>query len=95
MVAKGEDLIALRIRELAAEHKVALVEAPLLARALNASTELRQAIPAALYLAVAQVLAFVVQLRMAKKRGRKPPPPPQPEVPQAFVEALRSANKTV
>jgi len=95
VVAKGVDLIALRIRELARQHDVEIVEAALLARALQASTELRQPIPAQLYLAVAQVLAFVLQLRMARKRGSARPPQPQPEVPQAFIDALRTANKPV
>ncbi len=95
VVAKGMDLVALRIREVATTHDVAIVEAALLARALHASTDLRQPIPTQLYLAVAQVLAFVLQLRMAEKRGVKPPQPPSPEVPQEFVEALRSANKPV
>ena len=93
VVAKGVDLIAARIREIATEHEVTLVEAPLLARALNASTALRQEIPAALYLAVAQILAFVFQLKLAKRYRRKTPSAPDPEVPQAFLDALRKANK--
>ncbi|MDH3452290.1 MAG: flagellar biosynthesis protein FlhB [Gammaproteobacteria bacterium] len=95
LVAKGMELVAQRIREVAREHDVAIVEAALLARVLHASTELQQPIPAPLYLAVAQVLAFVLQLRMARKRGGKPPKPPQPEVPETFIDALRSANKPV
>ena len=63
VVAKGADEVAARIRELAAEHGVPLLEAPPLARALYAHAELEQEIPAALYNAVAQALAYVYQLR--------------------------------
>lgn len=63
VIAKGKDLIAARIRELASENEVPLFSAPPLARALFASTKLGQEIPAALYTAVAQVLAYVYQVR--------------------------------
>ncbi len=63
VVAKGTDLIALHIRRVAAAHGVPIFEAPPLARALHASTEIEREIPAALYLAVAQVLAYVYQLK--------------------------------
>ena len=63
VVAKGADLIARHIREIGAEHRVPVFEAPPLARALFYSTELDQEIPEGLYLAVAQVLAYVLQLR--------------------------------
>lgn len=63
VVAKGADVIAARIREVAAEHSVPLVEAPPLARALYRNTDLGQEIPASLYRAVAQVLTYVYQLR--------------------------------
>jgi flagellar biosynthetic protein FlhB len=76
VVAKGADLIALRIRELAAEHKVAVVEAPPLARALHAGCELGDEIPARLYAAVAQVLTYVYQLRTARRTGQGAPTPP-------------------
>jgi flagellar biosynthetic protein FlhB len=66
VVAKGADLIAQRIRETAAENRVPLLEAPPLARALYRHTEIEQEIPAALYQAVAQVLAYVFQLRRAR-----------------------------
>ena len=81
LVAKGRDLIALRIREIAAEHKVALVEAPPLARALHAGCELGDEIPARLYAAVAKILVYVYQLRTARRRGGAPPPPPSVELP--------------
>jgi flagellar biosynthesis protein FlhB len=63
VVAKGVDLIALRIREIAAEHRVPVLEAPPLARALHKHAELDQEVPVALYKAVAQVLAYVFQLK--------------------------------
>ena len=63
LVAKGLDLIAFQIRNIAMANNVPIVQAPPLARALHHSTELNQEIPAALYLAVAQVLAYVYQLK--------------------------------
>ncbi len=63
VVAKGVDLIAERIRQIADQHGVTIFSAPLLARALYHNTELNQEIPAGLYLAVAQVLAYVFKLR--------------------------------
>jgi flagellar biosynthetic protein FlhB len=81
VVAKGRDLIALKIRELAAEHGVPTVEAPPLARALHASCELGDEIPARLYAAVAKVLTYVYQLRTARRMGERAPNPPDVEVP--------------
>ncbi len=63
VVAKGVDMTAARIRGIAAEHKVLIVEAPPLARALYTHVELEQEIPASLFAAVAQVLAYVFQVR--------------------------------
>ncbi len=63
VVAKGRDLIALKIRAVASEHNVASYEFPPLARALYASTEIGEEIPRNLYLAVAKVLAYIYQLR--------------------------------
>jgi len=73
VVAKGADAVAARIRELAAEHNVPLLEAPALARALHKHTELGDEIPQALYTAVAEVLAYVFQLRAYNKQGGKRP----------------------
>ncbi|MFN3914333.1 MAG: flagellar biosynthesis protein FlhB [Aquabacterium sp.] len=73
VVAKGVDLLALKIRDVATEHKVPVLEAPPLARALYAHTELDMEIPVALYSAVAQVLAYVFQLRQALN-GQAPMP---------------------
>ena len=72
VVAKGADLIAAAIRDLGREHRVPIVSAPPLARALYRSVELEQEIPAALFQAVAQVLSYVYQLR--RWRGGTPPP---------------------
>jgi flagellar biosynthetic protein FlhB len=69
VVAKGADAVAARIRELAAEHKVPLLEAPPLARALFRHTDIGDEIPATLYAAVAEVLAYVFQLRHYQKVG--------------------------
>lgn len=76
VVAKGTDLLAARIREVAAENGVPVIEAPPLARALHRSVDLGREVPAALYVAVAQVLTYVFQLRAAQERGATPPPPP-------------------
>ncbi|MFB9244950.1 flagellar type III secretion system protein FlhB [Massilia antarctica] len=69
VVAKGSDEVAARIRELAKENNVAMLEAPALARALHKHTEIGDEIPEALYSAVAEVLAYVFQLRAYKKDG--------------------------
>ena len=63
LTAKGADLIAKRIRELAAEHDVPILENPPLARTLYANVELDSPVPPDLYAAVAQVIAFVYKLR--------------------------------
>lgn len=73
VVAKGADLLALRIRDLARSSSVPVLESPRLARALWAHGELDQEVPAALFAAVAQVLAYVYQLRAALT-GRLPMP---------------------
>lgn len=65
VVAKGADLLAMAIRDLAKGSKVPVLQAPVLARALYAHAELDREIPAALFAAVAQVLAYVYQLRAA------------------------------
>jgi flagellar biosynthetic protein FlhB len=77
VLAKGKDLIAAKIRELAAEHKVSIFSAPPLARALFFSTDLNQEIPEKLFVAVAQVLAYIYQLRSAVVHRTTLPPPPQ------------------
>lgn len=82
VVAKGADEVAAKIRELGAEHNVPLLEAPPLARALYKHTELGDEIPEALYAAVAEVLAYVFQLRSYRERGGiRPEEPRELEVP--------------
>jgi flagellar biosynthetic protein FlhB len=76
VVAKGTELLALKIREIATENGVPVLEAPPLARALYKSVEIGREVPAALYVTVAQVLTYVYQLRAARERGAAPPPPP-------------------
>lgn len=76
VVAKGADDVAARIREIAAEHKVPLLEAPALARALHHHTELGDEIPQSLYTAVAEVLAYVYQLRVYRQEGGAMPREP-------------------
>lgn len=80
VIAKGKGLIARRIREIAGEGGVPLFSAPPLARALYRSTKLGQEIPAGLYNAVAQVLAYVFQIDVAVRNGQKPPEPPVPDI---------------
>jgi flagellar biosynthetic protein FlhB len=76
VVAKGVDLIAARIREIGAEHSVPIFEAPPLARMLYKNVEIGTEIPSTVYSAVAQVLTYVFQLRVAKRSGFQPPPRP-------------------
>ena len=71
LLAKGSDFLALKIRE----HNILLLESPALARSIYYSTELEQEIPAGLYLAVAQVLAYVYQIRQYQAgKGKRPDP---------------------
>jgi len=80
VVAMGKDLIAFRIREIAQENGVEIFEAPPLARALYAQSELKKEIPGQLFFAVAQVLAFVFQLRAARQQGLVMPQRPDPYI---------------
>ncbi|QID18398.1 flagellar type III secretion system protein FlhB [Nitrogeniibacter mangrovi] len=76
VVAKGADAVAQKIRELAREHKVPLLEAPPLARALFRHCDIEHAVPAALYTAVAEVMAYVYQLNHWLENGGLPPVEP-------------------
>ena len=83
LLAKGGDNIALKIREIAKAHGVEIIESPVLARAIFHTTELDTEIPSGLYLAVAQVLAYVFQLKSYRKgRGQKPRYPSNIKVPK-------------
>ena len=82
VIAKGADLLAMRIRELAKKHDVPVLQSPMLARALYAHAELDRGIPSALYTAVAQVLAYVYRLKAALRGdGAMPEAAPDPLVP--------------
>lgn len=75
LLAKGSDFLALKIREIGAKHDILLLESPALARSIYYSAELDQEIPAGLYLAVAQVLAYVYQIRQHQAgKGKRPDP---------------------
>ncbi|MDR9750322.1 flagellar biosynthesis protein FlhB [Pseudomonas sp. SZMC_28357] len=75
LLAKGSDFLALKIREIAVANEVLLLESPALARSIYYSTELEQEIPGGLYLAVAQVLAYVYQIRQHRAgKGKRPEP---------------------
>jgi flagellar biosynthetic protein FlhB len=78
VLAMGKDLIALKIREIGTFHGIEIFEAPPLARALYANGKLDQEIPGHLYFAVAQILAFVFQLRIAREQGSEVPDRPDP-----------------
>ena len=87
LIAKGVDLIAAQIRLLATNAKVPLVESPPLARALYYSTEIDKEIPKELYLAVAQVLAYIYQLNIARENHwDEPLPPGNIKVPDKFKQ---------
>jgi len=76
VLAKGAGLVALRIREIAAENRIPLLEAPPLARALYRHADVGQQIPGQLYAAVAEVLAWVWQLKRWKLAGGQAPVKP-------------------
>jgi flagellar biosynthetic protein FlhB len=82
VIAKGTDLIALRIREIATENQVPIFEAPPLARALNAHADIGEEIPRRLYHAVAQVLSYVYALRRARNYEITTPELPDIDVPE-------------
>lgn len=73
VLAKGTDLIAQQIRMVGDHHEVPIISAPPLTRAVYYSTEIGQEIPSGLYIAVAQILAFVFQLRRYKNKGGNKP----------------------
>lgn len=82
VIAKGADLLAMKIRDVAKAHNVPVLQSPMLARALYAHAEIDDEIPSALYTAVAQVLAYVYQIKAAMKgQGVMPAEQPVPMVP--------------
>lgn len=93
VLAKGKDLLALRIRSLASDHDVMIFSAPPLARALYGATEIGDEIPHDLYLAVARVLAYVYQLRTATSYDRVEPPEDLP-IPEAYDSTIAGQGVT-
>jgi flagellar biosynthesis protein FlhB len=75
VVAKGADLVAAKIREIGEQHRVPVLEAPALARAIFRHAEIGAEIPEKLYTAVAEVLAYVFQLRRYRDYGGATPAP--------------------
>ena len=93
VVAKGKDLIAFQINKVAAEHHVPIICVPPLARAIYFSTKLNSEIPRGLYVAVAQVLAYIFQLRDKRRYDHKPEilqnVPIPPELERAAEEDIK------
>ena len=83
LLAKGSDRVALKIREIAKENNVPQIQAPPLARALYTHTKVGDEIPEGLYVAVAQVLAYIYQMdQFAKGKGPKPERKPDMPIPR-------------
>jgi flagellar biosynthetic protein FlhB len=87
VVAKGSNLLAGKIRQIGQAHGIPMLSAPPLARALYHNVEIGQEIPAALYAAVAEVLAWVYQLRAWRGSGNAPPQPEHLVVPEGMDRA--------
>jgi flagellar biosynthesis protein FlhB len=94
VVARGAGVVAARIRELATEAEVPMVRDVPLARALYASTEVGQEIPAELFAAVAQVLAFVIGRRNSGRTGGRHDSPRRIDVPTAVATAAQRRRRT-
>ena len=90
VVAKGRDLVALRIRSVAIENNVAIYAAPPLARALHASAKIGEEIPQNLYMAVAKVLAYVYQLRQSNTYTA---PPGDLQIPEEYRDLMDDAGE--
>jgi flagellar biosynthetic protein FlhB len=92
VVAKGADFMAQTIRDLARENGVPLLEAPPLARALYHHAAVDQQIPAALYTAVAEVMAYIYQLNQFIAEGGLPPQAPGTiDVPEGMDPGVEAA----
>ncbi|QOV63030.1 flagellar biosynthesis protein FlhB [Kosakonia pseudosacchari] len=93
VLAKGAGEIALKIRELGAQHRIPMLEAPPLARALYRHCEIGEQIPGELYSAVAEVLAWVYGLRRWRNNGGVPPKQPRDlAVPESMDFVHESSN---
>lgn len=88
VVAKGADEIALKIAAIAREHKVEVMQSPPLTRAIYHSTEIGGEIPGGLYVAVAQVLAYLYQLRQFRRGQGERPGKPQTPIPDDLKRDL-------
>lgn len=86
VVAKGADFIAASIRKVAIHNDVTLVEAPPLARAIFYNAEIGDEIPEDLYLAVAQILAYVYHLNTANEQGTEAPEKPTTTLPDEYKQ---------
>jgi flagellar biosynthetic protein FlhB len=93
LLAKGTDTLALRIREIAKEHEILILESPKLARAIYANTELDAEIPESLYLAVAEILAFVFQVKNFNGRSGAYPTQPHNIVVPDELDPLSSSKQ--
>ena len=91
VVAKGRDLIALKIRLIAKEHSVPLYEEPPLARAIYGTTDIGEEVPGPLFLAVAKVLAYVFQLNRSAETDYVPRPESVP-LPEEFSRYYRESE---
>lgn len=90
LVAKGVDMMAMKIREVANKHSIPVVESPMLARAIYYHTRLEQEIPEGLFKAVAQVLAYVFQLKAFRRgKARRPFLPKQLPIPEDLQHDAR------
>jgi flagellar biosynthetic protein FlhB len=86
LLAKGVDATAMKIREIAKEYKIEQVRTPVLARAIYYTTDIDSEIPQGLYMAVAQVLAYVFQLRHYRKgQSERPDFPSNIRVPKDMI----------
>lgn len=91
VVAKGMGAVAEKIKALGREHKVPMLEAPPLARALHAHVDLDQEIPAPLYTAVAEVLAWAFSIKSARFDKAVPPAPVNVQVPDEYETPARGS----
>jgi flagellar biosynthetic protein FlhB len=88
VVAKGMNLVAQKIRDLAGEHQVPVIELPPLARALYRHVEIGESVPSALYTAVAEVMAYIYQLNALMAAGAAGLLPPEPPKAVAIPDGL-------
>ncbi|MEE1921404.1 flagellar biosynthesis protein FlhB [Pseudomonas sp. 148P] len=94
VIAKGADAVALRIREIALEHDLPILEAPPLARALYFHVDLDRLIPMELYTVVAEVVAWAIRLKRVSEYGGPPPPAPHNlNVPEGMDQPGRRARQ--